>query len=127
MVNSNISLPIESLLKAHPKVAERVEKSIERSLTAFQKMAGGMGGFGEMTAFDKALLRQACAASIQVNPRILYDIFDEMGVYISVFLNQADTWTYGNNISNTSGDASTRVEAEAKAFEHAFKSGEEIL
>lgn len=127
MVNSNISLPVEGLLKVHPKVAERVDKSIEKSLATFQKMAGGMGGFGEMTAFDKALLRQASAAAIQVNPRILYDIFDEMGVYISVFRNSGDTWTYGDNISTTSGAASTRAEAEAKAFEQAFKSGEEIL
>jgi hypothetical protein len=67
---------------------------------------------------------------IEDNPRILYDIFDSIGIYISVHSHpdsDNNMFVYYNSVKNVSFSAENRVQAEEAAFKDAFKILEEQI
>jgi hypothetical protein len=52
--------------------------------------------------------------------RTLYDFFDSLNLFISIFYDGID-WGYSVSSTEQVGDADSRVEAEQKAFMEAFK------
>lgn len=128
---SNIQLPIEQLLKDYPKTKEKILITIKNSLLAFQETALGAGAKAEdvsLSKMDLTLLEGAANATLQLNPRMLYEIFDEMDIFISVKYNKdTENWAYWNSGDNISGTAISRNQAESEAFQGAFKITERIL
>lgn len=134
VVSNNIQLDAEMLLKTYPKTAEKIANYVGKSLISFQRIAllGGIpeesgADLQQLSGFDKALLKQACVSTLQLNPRMLYDIFDELGVNVTIYLLPTGEWVYLNNKSVLSHTATTRNQAETEAFTEAFKMVEEIL
>lgn len=62
---------------------------------------------------------------VQMDPRKLYDIFDSLGVHVSVFLGDVGHWNYEvqetGDLDAVLYSADTRHEAEETAFHDAFE------
>lgn len=72
--------------------------------------------------------RQFVGMIIQMDPRKLYDVFDALGIYISVTYNKSiDVWTFYNSHQEYSYTADTRIQAEQTAFHDAFEYLEKTL
>lgn len=71
---------------------------------------------------------QFTAMLIQLDPRKLYEVFDALGVKISIMYNkESNMWTHFNSKKDYSYTAGSRIEAEQTAFEDAFDELEKSL
>lgn len=65
---------------------------------------------------------------IQLDPRKLYEVFDALGIKISIMYNKENSmWTHYNNKKDYSYTANSRIDAEGTAFEDAFEELEKSL
>lgn len=72
--------------------------------------------------------KQFTAMLIQLDPRKLYEVFDSLGVKISVtYNNVTEMWTFFNSKDDYSYTANSRIEAEQTAFDDAFEELENSL
>lgn len=71
---------------------------------------------------------QFTAMIIQLDPRKLYEVFDALGIKISITYNSTtDMWTFFNSKDDYSYTANSRIEAEQTAFDDAFEELENSL
>lgn len=71
---------------------------------------------------------QFTAMIIQLDPRKLYEVFDSLGVKISITYNTStEMWTFFNSKDDYSYTANSRIEAEQTAFDDAFEELENSL
>lgn len=69
---------------------------------------------------EQALDNEKMAVMIDANPRMLFDVFDENGVFIQI--NVFNTFSYSINEGDAiSGSWKTRKESESAAIETAFE------
>lgn len=72
--------------------------------------------------------RQFTGMLIQLDPRKLYEVFDALGIKISITYNSTtEMWTFFNSKDDYSYTANSRIEAEQTAFEDAFEELEKSL
>ena len=64
-------------------------------------------------------------ATLQFNSRVLYDFFDDQGIYVSLFRNEDEMFNY--YVKDVSFASVTRNEAEEKVFILAFEELEKQL
>jgi hypothetical protein len=89
---------------------------------------------GELSEIRPADVERVVAAVVQFSPRNLYDAFDDLGCRIYITDHQSSSlepggppFYYYNSMNRASKVASTRKEAEAKAFMEAFEILEKTL
>jgi hypothetical protein len=134
MLNSKFQLiDAEGLLKAYPKVAKKINEHSRKAAQGLQesmiKELGKNAEGIELPPIEDDVVDQISKSILSSNPRLLFDLFDEMGVYIAIYPDKdtENMWIYWNNKQNHSSAASSRIEAEQKAFIDAFKVAEELL
>lgn len=72
--------------------------------------------------------KQFTAMIIQLDPRKLYEVFDSLGIKISIMYNkESNMWTHFNNKKDYSYTANSRIEAEQTAFDDSFEELENSL
>lgn len=71
---------------------------------------------------------QFTAMIIHLDPRKLYEVFDALGIKISITFNkESNMWTFFNSKDDYSFTANSRIEAEQTAFDDAFEELENSL
>jgi hypothetical protein len=102
-MNKIAIIDTEELVKKYPKSIENLTKWLEKEL--------GVGS-GDLDPGTVKILAG-------YNSRVLYDFFDEYNINISII--KTDSFSYHINNKGEETGYDTRVDAEKKAFEEAFK------
>lgn len=114
----------------YERIEARYAKSVEKIKEWLFQQEELSNMSAEMTGgkdLEEAKL-QFVATLIQLDPRKLYDIFDALGVKISIMYNkESSMWTHFNSKKDYSYTANSRIEAEQTAFEDAFEELEKSL
>lgn len=99
-----------------PKSKELLRKDTVDSLTLFVAAFPVGSGFDKEFITDE-LIDNTQRATLENNPRHLYDFFDKNGIIIGIY----PSWKFGINDIEYDPETRTRTEIEALAFEKAFE------
>lgn len=105
------------------EVLDKYPKSVMKVREWFRNHQNIKQNFKEMELDldDDETLSMMVGLVIQFDPRKLYDVFDTLGIEISVISSTVTgLFTYYNNVSQISAIRSNRIDAEIAAFLEAF-------
>lgn len=115
----------QELLEKHPKTTQVIKQWMVNQMVNSMKDTSVPEEFKEFmrkeTIEDKNLI-----PIIDSNPRLLFDVFDENELYISI-IKEANTTKFHYNINEASFGYAIRKLAERAAIEEAFEILEEKL
>lgn len=105
----------------YKEICEKYPKSVERIKEWFKNHDLIKRNFKDMDLDleDDETLSMTVGLVIQFDPRKLYDVFDSLGIIISIS-DYSGVFSYVNNKQMYSANKNTRVEAEIAAFIDAF-------
>lgn len=122
-------LNLIELSEQNPKTGKLLTLWTKKMLSNFQKMIVSDGknpdlnkGL-EIPEITDEMAKIALSGMVKVNFRLLYDFFDENGVFLYIAFDVAGAFI--NNF--TDKDHNTRIEAEVEGFECSFKTLESKL
>jgi hypothetical protein len=129
-----LKLPYDEIRLNYPKSLTKITEWLanrEDMRNGFEAIEGAGDKYKDQNEFVK-LVAQIVPPLVQHDPRKLYEIFDDLGVRISVgeHVDSSDEnplFSYRNNVIRESHSASNRQDAEYAAFMEAFKLLEQKL
>jgi hypothetical protein len=114
------------VLEKYPMATEEVRAWFMEELLSSIKETTAPEDFKQYM-LDKGVENEKLARLIELNPRMLFDVFDANGVIILIGIddNEKFSWTiYGNSFNKNFG---SRRAAELESIEPAFKALETLL
>ena len=104
-----------------PKSKEKLKEFVKQNLLKFQEATSEAAKEALIPEITDEMVDQYIQVILLVQSRNLYDFFDMNKIIIEIgYLDTDETWDYAINSLGESNFKS-RIEAEGKAFEHAFK------
>lgn len=118
---------VKQFLNQYPKTKQQLLVWYKSSLQSFQaSLASEEEESIEIPGIEMDMMEEMVPASMTVNPRFMYEFFDEHG--FKVFLQEAGpkfSYSISGEVSPTS--FSSRIEAEQEAFKKCFEKTENKL
>ena len=122
---------IENIKKDCPKSISKYKAYIKVKIVEAQKdvVKEGLMEEKDFEEVSDGLLEDIVNNILPVNPRVLYEFFDDQGVKIFIGQSTEDEglFTYYNSVEKLSKIAFNRIEAEELAFTNAFYTLEKQL
>ncbi len=114
----------EELLKAHPKTTKVLIEWFTKKM--FESFTSETPEDMKHYMTERGVTEEQLSNLIDINPRIFFDVFDSYNIFIEIKLS-AGSSDFNSSIifnkerSNVSRTCFSRIEAEVKALEEAFK------
>ena len=104
-------------MQKYPKGEVALRAFVRELLQGFQDAMKEQIG-GESPVIEDSYVAQVTPQILEGNPRMLYDFFDNRGIFLTVY-KEASVWYYSTGDHDIVGGAD-RKETELKGFDKAF-------